>query len=469
VKVGGLGDVSGSLPLALSDLGCHVKLFLPLYKIIDKAANNIRKIQELDKIHLQLAGKKYVFDVWYAKLKDFLVEVYLIDCPEFYDRDDVYTTDPDEDLRFIFFQNAVLLILQKLHWHLDVIHCNDWQSGLIPAYTKRQFAGDKLFSKSKTLLSIHNIAYQGSFPADSALNAGFSLKDIKDGSSFELYKKFNFLKTGISFSDVLTTVSPTYALETQTEEFGCGLEKSLSGKKNSYYGILNGIDTGIWNPGIDKEILANYDFDSFERKKFNKIRLLKELNLPYDENRILIGNVSRLAYQKGFDIIIPALDEILKMNVQLIILGEGEAQYEKKLKEFSEKYPDKFYIHVGYDNRLSHLITAGSDMFLMPSRYEPCGLNQMYSLNYGTIPIVRKTGGLADTIKDIDQYPSEGNGITFDEYSPEALLNTIKKAIEIYSNKELRFKIIQRGMSEDFSWKKSAKKYLEIYEKVRTV
>jgi starch synthase len=196
---------------------------------------------------------------------------------------------------------------------------------------------------------------------------------------------------------------------------------------------------------------------------------LKELNLPYDENRILIGNVSRLAYQKGFDIIIPALDEILKMNVQLIILGEGEAQYEKKLKEFSEKYPDKFYIHVGYDNRLSHLITAGSDMFLMPSRYEPCGLNQMYSLNYGTIPIVRKTGGLADTIKDIDQYPSEGNGITFDEYSPEALLNTIKKAIEIYSNKELRFKIIQRGMSEDFSWKKSAKKYLEIYEKVRTV
>ena len=466
VKVGGLGDVSGSLPVALSELGCHVKLFLPLYKIINKSAHKLKKIQELDKIPLRLNNCEYIFNIWYKKLKDFLVEVYLIDCPEFFDRDAVYTNDPDEDLRFIFFQNAVLLTLQKLQWHADVIHCNDWQSALIPAILQKQFAWDEMFAKTKTLLSIHNIAYQGSFPKETFSRTGLHFLHDEDKAPFELYDRFNFLKAGILFADMITTVSPTYALETQTGEFGCGLESVLFQKKDKYSGILNGIDTQIWNPTKDKEILTNYNFDSIERKKINKIRLLKELNLAFDENKILIGNISRLAYQKGYDIIIPALDDLMKLNIQLIILGEGEKQYEEKLREYSEKYPDKLYIYIGYNNRLSHLITAGSDMFLMPSRYEPCGLNQMYSLNYGTIPIVRKTGGLADTVRDVNEYPGEANGITFNDYTSEALLDAVQRGIKLFSDKELKTEIVKNGMLGDFSWKNSAGKYLEIYKRL---
>lgn len=465
VKTGGLADVSGSLPLALSGLGCHVKLFLPLYKSINKGYHKLKQIPELDKIQVEISGKKYFFKVWYGKLKDLLVEVYFIDCPEFFDREQVYTNDPDEDKRFILFQHAVLMTLQKLKWHVNVIHCNDWQTSLIPVYLKKQYSMDKLFSKVTSLLTIHNLAYQGDFPNESSVNAGFLIENVKYGSPFEFYGKFNFLKAGISFADVITTVSPTYASETQTPEFGCGLDSVLSERKSDYFGILNGIDTDVWNPEKDSEILANYNFETFNRKKLNKVRLLKEVNLFYDESKFVIGIVSRLDYQKGFDILFPVLEDILKLNVQMVVLGKGDSEYEQTLKNISEKYPDKFYSYIGYDNKLSHLITSGSDLFLMPSRYEPCGLNQMYSLNYGTIPIVRKTGGLADTVKDVDEYPSEANGISFEEYEPEELLQAIKRAIELISNSELRMNIIKKGMSEDFSWTHSAQEYLKIYQK----
>ncbi len=465
VKTGGLADVSGSLPLALSGLGCHIKIFLPLYKFIDREEHKLELIGEIKNVEIKISSKKFKFNVWYGKHGNLNDEAYFIECPELYDRKHVYTDDADEDIRFILFQHAVIQTIQRLKFHGNIIHCNDWQTALIPVYLKKHYSWDKLFAKTISLLSIHNLAYQGNFPPESIVNAGFLIDDLKKGSEFELYDRFNFLKTGISFADVISTVSPTYAKETQTLEFGENLDEILKKRSKDYYGILSGINRDVWNPETDNYLPAKYNFLKSERKEINKIELLKEINLPYDKNKILIGIVSRLAYQKGFDILFPVLKDILKLNVQFVILGKGDSQYEKDLKDFAKDYPDKFHCHIGYHNRLSHLITAGSDLFLMPSRYEPCGLNQMYSLNYGTIPIVRKTGGLADTVIDYDEHRVKANGFVFRDYTSEALIEKIKRAIEVISNNSEKLKIMQRGMLTDFSWNQSAEQYLNLYKK----
>ncbi len=464
VKTGGLADVSGSLPLALSELGCHIKIFIPMYKVIDRDEFKMQPLGEIKNPEIVISGKTYKFSVWYGKYGNLNDEVYFIDCPELFGRKEIYTSDEDEDVRFILFQHAVIQTIQRLQFRCNIIHCNDWQTSLIPAYLKKHYSWDKLFAKTTSLLSIHNIAYQGNFPPESILNAGFLKEDLKIGREYELYGRFNFLKTGISYADIITTVSQTYAAETQTKKYGEGLDEILKNRSKDYFGILNGIDTDIWNPETDVFLPANYNFKTLEKKEINKRELLKEINLPYDKKKVLIGIVSRLAYQKGFDIILPVLDDILKLEVQVVVLGKGEAQYEDALKEFALKYPENFRCHLGYHNRLSHLITAGADLFLMPSRYEPCGLNQMYSLNYGTIPIVRKTGGLADTVKDYDEYNAEGNGFSFLEYNSEELLVKIKRALEIINNREEKLKIISNGMKSDFSWNHSAKQYLKLYE-----
>lgn len=465
VKTGGLGDVTGSLPKALEDEGCEVRIFVPLYGGIKTVQHGIRQLEEFNDISVKIGNKEVSFNVWFGILPDSNIEVYFIDCPVYFQREMPYTNDSDEDERFILFQIAVIETLQRLKWAPDVLHCNDWQTSLIPVYLKTNYKWDKLFSDTSTLLSIHNIAYQGRFSKNSVFNAGLSFSMYYPGGPYELDNTFCFLKAGILFSDIISTVSPTYAKEIQTKEFGSGLEGVLSTRKDDLYGVLNGIDTNIWNPKTDKFIPENYSKKNPANKILCKQELLKEAEIEFNEDIPSIGIISRFAGQKGFELIFPVINELMNLPFQLLVLGSGDEMTEKFFEQLAKSFPHKVNAYIGYSNKLAHWITAGCDMFLMPSRYEPCGLNQMYSLNYGTIPIVRNTGGLADTVKDYNSSDQKGNGFSFDDYTSYALYKTIVRALDIYKDKKIRQKIMDRGMKEDFSWKHSAKEYLNLYEK----
>ena len=463
-KTGGLADVSGSLPKALAKLDCHVKLFMPLYSSIPVFDYTLEQITDFKDIPVQIGDKTVTFNIWYGKLPDSEVEAYFIDCPHYFHRDSIYTGDPDEDERFILLQNAVLNTLQRIKWAPDVIHCNDWQTSLIPVYLQTNYKWDKLFENTSTMLSIHNIGYQGRFSEESVARAFLSYDNYYYGGPYEYNGTFSFLKCGILYSDIITTVSPTYAKEVQTHEYGAGLEGILSSRRDDLYGILNGIDTDEWDPGKDKYIKYNYDFETIDFKRKNKMNLFRRIERGFREDVPTIGMVSRLTGQKGFELLEPVFSSLMQMDVQFVSLGSGEKKYEDFFEEANVVFPEKFMSYIGYSAELSHLITAGCDMFLMPSYYEPCGLNQMYSLRYGTIPIVRSTGGLADTVKDYSAYPESGNGFSFNDFDSGALLDAVDRAVKLYHSKDEWRKVIGRGMSEDFSWDRSAVKYTELYD-----
>lgn len=465
IKTGGLADVSGSLPIALAELGCEVKIFIPFYDLIDAEKYNINPLEGNKNIEVNIGEKSVFFSLYTCKFQNTSIDVYFVDCPEYFHRKKVYTNDSDEDERFILFQKAVLISLQNLQWSPDVIHCNDWQSGLIPAYLKKKYITDDLFKNTVSVFSIHNVAYQGLFEKSSFLKTNFPPEDFQPFSPFELNNLFCFIKAGISYAEIVTTVSPTYAKEIQTTEFGAGLEGVLVERKNDLYGIINGINTELWNPEIDKLISFNYTYSTLENKIKNKKALLKKAKLEFNESTPLLGIVSRFAWQKGFELFEPIIEKLLSKNLQIIVLGEGDSKYEEFFKSVSKKYSEKFSVFVEYNNEFAHQITASSDIFLMPSKYEPCGLNQMYSLKYGTVPVVRKTGGLADTVKDVDEFGNSGNGFTFTDFDSKLFLDTIERSLSYFNDKEKWRKIIKAGMSEDFSWNTSAKKYIEIYNK----
>jgi starch synthase len=465
VKTGGLGDIIGSLPKAITEEGCEVKLFLPLYGGIKTDEHKLNSLEEFQNIPVKVGNREITFNVWYGSLPDSEVEVYFIDCPVYFHRDMPYTNDPDEDQRFILFQIAVLETIQRLKWAPDVIHCNDWQSSLIPVYLKTNYKWDKLFEHTSVLLSIHNIGYQGRFPSDSVKNAGLSYSEYFPGGPYELEDTFCFLKAGILFSEIITTVSPTYAKEIQTKEFGAGMEGVLSTRKEDLYGVLNGIDTDIWNPKTDRFIPFNFSKKGAKNKIKCKKELLREAGIEYNEDIPVIGIISRFADQKGFELLFPIVNELMQMPFQLLVLGSGESRTENFFEILADSFPEKVNAYIGYNNRLAHWITAGCDMFLMPSQYEPCGLNQMYSLNYGTVPIVKKTGGLADTVKDFNELDKKGNGFAFTEHSPYALYSTIERALTIFKDKKIWKEIMLRGMKEDFTWNHSAKEYIRLYKK----
>lgn len=467
VKTGGLGDVAGSLPKALEQEGCEVKIFLPLYEGIRTLDHGIERFQEISNVQVNVGHLQVEFDLWHSKLSDSDVDVYFVDCPHYFHRPQPYTNDPDEDERFILFQIAVIESLQRLKWAPDVIHCNDWQTSLIPAYLKTNYQWDKLFESTSTLLSIHNIGYQGIFPRETVLKAGLSMDDFAPYRPLEHNGAFCFLKAGIVYSDIISTVSPTYAHEIQTSELGAGLEGVLQSREGDIYGVLNGIDGDIWNPKTDNYIPYNFRTGQLKNKAKNREALLKEAELPDLSGHAVIGIVSRFASQKGFELLPPVISEIMQLPVQFVVLGSGESKTEDFFNLLKSSYPDRVNAYIGYNNKLAHYITAGADMFLMPSHYEPCGLNQMYSLKYGTVPIVRKTGGLADTVKDFHEFNEEGNGFSFVDYTPQALYSTLKRALEIFSDKTVWKKIQTRGMKEDFSWKHSADLYLELYNKAK--
>ena len=464
VKTGGLADITGSLPKSLEHSGCEVIVFVPLYNTISPIFHGLIKSTEFEDVQIKIGDSVQSFDLWEGILPDSEVKVYFIDCPHYYHRGKPYTDDKDEDERFIFFQLAILESLQRLKFSPDIFHCNDWQTSLIPVYLKTTYEWDELFKRSSTMLTIHNIGYQGRFKKDSIYSAGLSYDDYYPEGPFEMNSSFSFLKAGIVYADVITTVSPTYSKEIQTAEYGAGMEGILATRKEDLFGILNGIDTTIWNPEIDDKIPYNYTEKKLRNKYKIRSELFKEAGFT-DVNIPIIGIVSRLAGQKGFELIEPIINEILNIPVNMIVLGSGEKKYERFIELAAASFKGKFIEYVGFNDELAHLITAGSDMFLMPSLYEPCGLNQMYSLVYGTVPIVRKTGGLADTVRDFHEFAENGNGFSFEEASPTALYLTIKRAVDIYYDRNKWTKIMKNGMHEDFSWDHSAKEYIELYKK----
>lgn len=470
-KTGGLADVSGALPRELEKLGCDIKIFMPKYSSVDEHKFNLELLEWASPMPIRVGGIVYDVNIYKSHLPGSNVEIYFMDCPHFFHRHNLYTDEWDEDQRFICFSKSVIETIQRLKWAPDVIHCNDWQTGLIPLYIKDNYSWDKLFEHTKTLFTIHNIGYQGKFTTQTLLNAEINADLFYHGGKIEHDGLVNFLKTGISFADIINTVSETYAEELLTHEYAHGMEKVLQYRKSNFYGILNGVDYSIWNPETDKLIPHNYSAEDLSGKEKNKIELLNKFNMPYRKGVPVIGIVSRLAIQKGFDLIQTALGELMKLDARWIILGSGEKEYENSFIALQEQLPEKVGVHIGYNEKLAHLIEAGADIFLMPSHYEPCGLNQIYSLKYGTVPVVRKTGGLADTVQDWDEQTSgtsnSGSGFSFLEYNPLEMIQALQRALNAYKNKSTWQQIQLNGMKKDFSWKNSALKYQSLYEKTK--
>ncbi len=466
-KTGGLADVAGSLPIALKNEGCDVKLFMPKYSLIDEEKYNIKPIKGASDLTTTIGGIKKKFGVFSAKLPNADIECFFIDSPEYFHRETLYTNDSDEDERFILFNKAVIETLIHLNLKADIINVNDWQTSLIPYYLKENYSLNNIFSGTRTVLTIHNIGYQGRFNEKALEKAEISSDYFYPGGPAEFYGDVNFLKLGIIYADLINTVSRTYAEEILTAEFGEGLSGVLLTRRSDLFGILNGIDDEIWNPETDKYIRKNYNFHTIENKLENKKQLAREMGFEFNPDIPIVAMVSRMAVQKGFDILIDTFPYLLEENAIWVILGNGESEYENFLRALALELPDKLFVHIGYNDRLAHIIEAGTDIFLMPSKYEPCGLNQMYSLKYGSVPVVRKTGGLADTVFDWDEMKSlgnyDGNGFSFENYNGFALHDAIQRALNYFKLPDL-WKLMQKnGMQMDFSWDSSARKYLALY------
>ncbi|MCC7429804.1 glycogen synthase [bacterium] len=465
-KTGGLADVSGSLPNYLKKLGADVSVFMPNYSTINHLENKIQIIPELQNVPVRLGFFFTTFSVFKGKLPNSDVDIFFIDSPYYFHRGKIYTNDSDEDERFLLFQRAVLETVQRLQWKVDLFHCNDWQTALIPVFLKTIYNWDKLFYGTKTLLSIHNLAYQGVFGKQTFYKFGLNPTDFFQGSDFEYFGNVNFLKEGILYADCVSTVSKKYAEEIQTEEFGCTLEKTLKRRAGRVFGILNGVDYDEWSPEKDKLIPFNYSKNDLSGKLECKKDLLKKAKLSFSPNTPVLGIVSRLTPQKGLKLISEIIFGLANLNLQLCIVGSGDKNLENFFQRSANSFPNKISFHSGFSNELAHLVEAGSDIFVMPSVYEPCGLNQIYSLKYGTIPVVRKTGGLADTIEQFNFLTGEGNGFVFEEFSAHELYWTIKFVIDTFANKKAWNKIIENAMDCDFSWEHSAKEYFELYKTV---
>jgi starch synthase len=460
-KTGGLADVVGALPKALASIGHEVEVILPRYRIT-KPGHIVSSLRSLT-IPLSSGFK-------FASIQEVEgpggVRTYLMDCPEFFDRDGLYMIGgkdyPDNALRFAAFSLGSLEFMKRSSKPPEVIHCHDWQSALVPAYLRSLYADDPFFENTAVLFTIHNIAYQGLFPPDimSQVSLDKSLFKIE---GLEYYGKVNLLKGGIVFSDSISTVSQKYSQEIQTDEFGYGLEGVLRSRADRLQGILNGVDYEEWDPATDKLIPANFTPGNLQGKEVCKKALLEKMGAhqPLLERPVL-GIVSRFVRQKGFDLIARIADELMRKDLYIVALGTGEPEYEELFRSLAEKYPEKFLVRVAYDNALAHQIEAGADMFLMPSRYEPCGLNQIYSMKYGTVPVVRATGGLDDTIMPFDG--NKGTGFRFSSYSPQALLACIEEALAAFRVKNAWSKLQQNCMQQDFSWTQSAKRYAALYQ-----
>ena len=470
-KTGGLGDVIGALPKALAALGHEVITFTPRYASIDENTFPLNGLSWWMEIPIE--RKKQPLSVEVYKDKKSRVEHYFINNEVYFDRRELYrdaetgTDYADNDERFIFFCRGVLEAARKIGFRPDVVHVHDWQAGLIPVYLKTHYENDSFLGGVKTVLTVHNMAYQGQFDKERFGKLSLPEELLYATGPFEFYGHVNFLKAAIVYADKITTVSPRYAMEIQSsQELGCGLADVLKTRTADVVGILNGVDYSVWSPSRDQHLSYGFHVNNLSGKRMNKVELLDEAKLPLREKSPLIGMISRLVDQKGFDLVAEAADRLFTMNIQMILLGTGEERYHRLFRELQKKYRDKLRVYLTFDERLAHRLEASADIFLMPSRFEPCGLNQMYSLKYGTVPIVREVGGLADTVVDYDSITGEGTGFVFREYTSDELLNAVSRAVDLYAKRRAWTKLMKSGMRQDFSWQKSAQLYSLLFEQL---
>lgn len=463
-KTGGLADVSSSLPRALAALGHEVSIFMPKYRQVDPTRFSLSPIGT--QIKVPLGDKVVAADIWQS---DWFspVKVYFIGNENFFNRQHLYDERgvdyPDNAERFFFFCKAILEYLIRTDQTFDICHCNDWQTGLIPIYLKTLYRDTRQFQRMKSLMTVHNLGYQGIF--DSSLYHLTNLSwDYFTPAYLEYYGRLNLLKGGIVFADWVNTVSPRYAMEITSEQFGFGLHGVLAQRRDRLSGILNGIDPQIWNPKTDRFLASTFSPEEMAGKAVCKQQLQKELGLKENPRTPIIGLIGRLTEQKGFDLVAQLIDQLMTLDLQLAILGTGDQRFHNMLQLLGQKYPQKLSLRIAFDEALAHRIEAGSDFFLIPSRYEPCGLNQLYSLRYGTLPIVRGVGGLDDTVIDLQENPAQGTGFKFYPFEAKALMQKILQALDLYQNRPQLDTIRRRGMFLDFSWTNSAQQYVKLYQ-----
>ena len=461
IKTGGLGDVMGALPKSLVKLGVDVRVVIPKYKGIKEELK--QKLQFIKWFTVSVGWRNQYCGVFQYQYKG--VIYYFIDNEYYFNRDGLYGYFDDGE-RFAFFNRAVLEFIKEVDWQPDLINCNDWQTGMVPVLLNLEYKGDEFYSKIKTVFSIHNLLFKGSFsPKVLPELFGYDYMPLVNGS-VELDGAVSFLKGGLNYCDQITTVSNTYAEEIKTQQYGEGLDGFLRSKGHYLMGIVNGIDYEEFNPQDDKLIFKNFNINSIDSKVENKLELQKELGLPQKKDAPMIGLISRLTHQKGCDLIVNMIDRLLQRDIQLVILGTGDYWYEETFKNLQYRYPDKVSANIKFDNTLAHKIYAATDMFLMPSLFEPCGLGQLIALRYGSIPIVRETGGLKDTISPYNQYNGVGNGFGFKNFNSNELMQIIEYALTIYNDKNAWNNMIRQAMNSDNSWEKSAMQYKWLYEGV---
>jgi starch synthase len=446
-KIGGLADVCGGLPVALESLGHEVSIIMPYYRMVgEKPVFN-------EMAHVTTIGRG--------------VKVYFITNKKYFDRPSIYGNShgdyPDNLERFAFFGHETLKFLKVLGKHVDIIHCHDWPAATVPLILKANYADDPFFAGTRAVMTIHNMAYQGSFPGEEFSKLGVDAKYFNE-KQVEFFGKVSLLKTGIVFADHVTTVSPQYAKEILTQEWGCGLEGVLAGKKKHLSGILNGLDYGFWDPEKDGFVEPHYSANDWLAKKMHKSKLQDLAGLPTLSDIPLFGFVGRFFYQKGLDLIESAFEGLMQRPLQMVFLGVGEEKYQKLVQKLARQYPQKVAAFVKYDEPLAHQVYAGADFFLMPSIYEPCGLTQMIALRYGTIPVVSPVGGLLDTVTDITASKKKGNGFLLSSYSVSGLLEAVDRADGIYNQKEKYAELVTHAMACRWTWEDSARKYEEIYK-----
>jgi starch synthase len=447
--------------------GHDVRVFLPLYKRIADSPLKTMPLAGAQNIDVRFPQRTIRFSIRVAPLPHSDVQVHFVDCPELYGRPEIYTNDGDEALRFAMLSRAVLETCQRLQWSPDLVHCNDWHTGLLPLYLRTVYSWDRLFANTKTLLSIHNIGYQGFFPESQLDTIGLGDQrahvhhgDLRNGT-------FSFLKTGVLHANRLSTVSRTYAQEIQTSEYGMGMEELLRTRSQDLLGIVNGVDYGEWNPSNDPLIPHHFDANNTAGKSKMKAALLSRMQLPHDPRAPVFGVVSRLTAQKGFELFADSIPVFLQReDMRLCVLGSGESEHEKYFQWLRDTWPKKVGIYRGFQEELAHWIEAGSDVFLMPSRFEPCGLNQMYSLRYGTPPVVRRTGGLADTVDPWNPTTQTGTGFLFDEYSSQALAGTLDWVFRNWRDQRGWQQLVKNGMQRDFSWERQGPEYVALYRSI---
>jgi starch synthase len=461
-KTGGLAEVSAALPDALARLGHDVTLVLPRYRDV--------RVSDGERLHktLRFGDRLQPVTIHGRRLSE-RVTLALIDVPELFDRDELYGTAdgdyPDNAWRFAVFSRAALEYPRLRHWRPSVIHAHDWQAGLVPVYQKMQLSADPFVGGVPAVFTIHNLAFQGVFPASTLPALGLG-PEVFDVQGLEFWGNLSLLKGGINFSEKITTVSPGYAKEIVTPELGFGFEGVLARRSADLVGILNGIDTARWNPSADPFVPASFSVDNLDGKRDAKRALLEIGGLPADSGaleRPVIGLVSRLTDQKGFDLIAAAAPDLMQLDAAWVMIGSGDRRYEDLWRALAAYNPTRVSATIGFDERIAHHIEAGADIFLMPSRFEPCGLNQLYSLRYGTVPVVRATGGLDDTVKDVDASPADGTGFKFRDYTPGALVQTVERALQAFREPERWKRLQQSGMREDHSWDVSAREYVKVY------